>query len=126
MPELSSADVVHRPPPARGQPIGLRTRLAFLVLAAILPLLALTVFLTIRSYHSERDQIEQHTIETARALALAVDRELAGLQSALVVLSLSPELQSGNFHAFYDQAQQMLSRVRRSMSLCPIRTEGSS
>jgi PAS domain S-box-containing protein len=86
-------------------------RLALLVLAASLPLLALTVVLTIRSYHSERDQIEQHTIETARALALAVDRELSGLQSAIVALSMSRELQSGEFAEFYDQARRMLQRV---------------
>ena len=113
MTELSSAPHPHLPPAGteRRQPIGLRTRLAALVLGATLPLLALTVLLTIRSYQAERHQIEQHTIETARALALAVDRELSGLQSAIVALSLSRELQKRDFADFYDQAQEMLRRV---------------
>jgi PAS domain S-box-containing protein len=97
--------------PAGRQPIGLRTRLALLALAAALPLLALTVILSFRSYHSERAQVEQHTVETAHALALAVDRELAGLKSALVALSLSRELRDGNLPAFHAQAGELKTRL---------------
>ncbi|HEX6102154.1 MAG TPA: cache domain-containing protein, partial [Alphaproteobacteria bacterium] len=98
-------------PAARRLPIGLRTQLALLVLAASLPLLILTVVLAVRSYHTEREQMEEHTVDTAHALALAVDRELAGLQSALVALSLSQELRNGNLEVFYDQSKELLDRV---------------
>ena len=108
-PDLASGDPVG----ASGRrPIGLRTKLALLVLAAAIPLLALTVVLSIRSYHAERAQIEQQTVETAHALALAIDREMAGLQSALVVLSLSNELRTGDLKGFYSQAQELLRQVR--------------
>src|SRR5688572_11155341 len=94
----ASPDLVSGDPGGRSgrPPIGLRTKLALLVVAAAIPLLALTVLLSIRSYQAERAQIEQHTLETTHALALAVDREMAALQSALVALSLSNELRKGD------------------------------
>ena len=114
MTEPASQDLVSGDPVgALGRPpIGLRTKLALLVVAAAIPLLALTVLLSIRSYQAERAQIEQHTVETAHALALAVDREMAALQSALVVLSLSNELRNGDLRGFYSQAEELLRQVR--------------
>ena len=42
--------------------------------------------------------------ETARATALIVDREVQGSLSALKALGSSPNLETGNFKAFYEQA----------------------
>ena len=42
--------------------------------------------------------------ETARATALMVDREVQGSLSALKALGSSPNLETGNFKAFYEQA----------------------
>src|SRR5687767_3779058 len=113
MNELEAAERYSGDPAPAGRrlPIGLRTRLALLVLAASLPLLVLTVVLAVRSYHTEREQMEEHTVDTAHALALAVDRELSGLQSALVALSLSQELRNGNLEVFYDQSNELLERI---------------
>ena len=57
------------------------------------------------SYDRQRKLIEERTLDIARALAQAVDRELARDQAALLVLATSPHLASGDLAAFHRQAQ---------------------
>jgi hypothetical protein len=47
-------------------------------------------------------------LETARALTLVVDRELASIQASLSVLATSTSLVSGDLPAFYHRAQVVL------------------
>lgn len=60
-------------------------------------------------YQTERAQLEQGALQTARALSLAVDRDLAGIRSKLQILATAPALQTGDFREFYAQAQAFLA-----------------
>ena len=57
--------------------------------AVLLPAIVARLLLAFQSYQRERVQLEQATLQTARALVPAVDRELVGMEAALWVLSTS-------------------------------------
>ena len=77
-----------------------------LVLACVLPALLVTSFIIFRSFAQERAGLERDVIGTVRALNQAVDAELKGARSALLVLAMSPHLATNDFAKFYDEAQQ--------------------
>lgn len=57
------------------------------------------------SYLDERrDDLELGAMQTTRALAQSIDKDLAGLMGRLQVLATSPYLLSGDFNAFHQQA----------------------
>jgi signal transduction histidine kinase len=87
----------------------IRFWLNYLVLACILPAIAVATFLITRSYGQERKSLERNSIATARALMQAVDAELLGIESALKILALSADLASGDLAGFYDQAQNAVA-----------------
>lgn len=86
----------------------IRFRLAVLVLACVLPVWLAAGSILYFAYQDKRQTIERRTLETARALSLAVDRELASVQAALGALATSPSLASGDFAAFHGQARELL------------------
>lgn len=86
----------------------IRFRLAGLVAACVLPVCLVGGFLVYNAYEYKRSLIEQHMLETARALTLTVDRELANIQSALLVLATSPHLAAGDLAGFHSQAREVL------------------
>ncbi|NMG17528.1 bifunctional diguanylate cyclase/phosphodiesterase [Aromatoleum bremense] len=86
----------------------IRSRLALLVTACILPASLMTAALIHYNYQRENAQLVREVIATARALRSAVDRELAATESALNVLATSPYLASNDLAAFHDQAMQVL------------------
>jgi len=65
----------------------------------------------IRSFYQARASVERDTVATARALSQAVDAELKGARSALLVLAASPYLESGNLAKFYDQAMELVPAI---------------
>jgi hypothetical protein len=71
----------------------------------------MVVLLISYNYRLERARLVRDSISTARALATATDRELAGVQSALFALATSPNLSSDNLRAFYDQAKEVLPNL---------------
>ena len=78
-----------------------------LVVACVLPAVIVTSFIIFRSFTQERAGFERDVVGTARALNQAVDAELNGARSALLVLAMSPYLAAGDFaEEFYDEAQQ--------------------
>ncbi len=79
-----------------------------LVAACVIPAAVAAVLLIGYSYDRQRAIIEQRTLEVARALVQAVDRELARNQAALLVLATSPYLASGDLAAFQRQAQDAI------------------
>ncbi len=83
----------------------IRFRLASLVIACVLPVWIAAGFLVYHNYQSRRALTEQRMLETARALTMVVDRELANMQASLSVLATSPSLVSGDLPAFYRQAR---------------------
>ena len=78
-----------------------------LVIACILPAVIVTTFIILRSFTQERAGIERDLAGTARALGQAVDAELKGTRSALLVLAMSPHLASGDLAKFYGDARQL-------------------
>src|ERR1035441_10409701 len=82
----------------------IRLRLASLVVACVLPVWIAAGFLIHYNYQSRRALTEQRMLETARALTMVVDRELANMQASLSVLATTPSLVSGDLPAFYRQA----------------------
>ena len=86
----------------------IRRRLTSLVIACVLPVWIAAGFLVFRNYQSRRALTEQRMLETARALTLVVDRELANMESGLSVLATSPSVVAGDLPAFYRQAQVIL------------------
>jgi hypothetical protein len=81
-----------------------RSYLVVLALAALLPVVTFGSVAIVRLAHLERAASEQTMREMARALSLAVDRELAGTRSTLLFLATSPHLRSGDLVAFHRQA----------------------
>lgn len=82
----------------------MRAHLAAYGLALALPVL-LFAALVINAYsRAERSQIEQRAIDTARDIAVSIDRELSGIISALRVLAASPALEQGDMVSFYNHA----------------------
>ncbi len=83
-------------------------QLVRLVAVSVIPAALAAALLIGYSYDRQSKIIEQRTLETARALAQAVDRELASGQAALLVLATSPHLASGDLAAFHRQAQDAI------------------
>lgn len=89
----------------------MRFILICLVLACLLPgVIGSSVILYV-SYQTERAQLEEDTIHTARALRLAVDAELLKAQAAAQALATSGHLVSKDFFAFYAQATKLLEQT---------------
>ena len=73
-----------------------------------LPILLFVGIVVWQYASSEQARLREETLDTARSIALAVDRELAGLRSASNVISLSPYLQAGDLAGFHRQVGQLL------------------
>lgn len=86
----------------------IRLRLASLVLACVLPVWIAAGYLVYHNYQSKRALTEQRMLETARALTIVVDWELATTQASLSVLATTPSLISGDLPAFYSRARVIL------------------
>jgi diguanylate cyclase (GGDEF)-like protein len=86
----------------------IRSGLAWLVTACVVPASLTTVVLITHNYQHERAQRLRDSIATARAMMAAVDRDLAGAEAALRALATSPHLDSNDLAAFYGQALQVL------------------
>ena len=82
----------------------LRTHLLRLVVGAVLPVLAFSAVMGVVFWRQQRAAFEQRFLERVRAMAFALDRELAGHARALQVLARSPRLARGELRAFYQEA----------------------
>ena len=80
----------------------LRTQLVLLVLAVVLPLLVLAGVMFLRDVQLQRAALERGMKDTARALSLALDREVGKLHAVLETLAASPNLDSRDFKSFYE------------------------
>ncbi len=86
----------------------IRSRLALLVTACVLPASLMAVALIAWDYQRQRTQVVRDAIGTARAMSSAVDSDLASVTSALRALSTSANLTNGDLAAFYSQAREVL------------------
>jgi len=86
----------------------IRAELTRVVLAAALPVWLASAVLLYEDQADDRALIERDARATARALMVAVDRDLASARTAAEVLATSPYLLSGDLGAFYAQAKAIL------------------
>jgi PAS domain S-box-containing protein len=85
--------------------VTVRRRLALLVVACVLPVWIAAGFLLYYNFRSRRALTEQRMLETARALTMVVDREIATMQASLNALATTPSLVNADLPAFYRQAR---------------------
>lgn len=90
----------------------IRSRLALVVLCCVVPTTLMAAALIGYQYQRERDQLVHDSIATARAMALALDRDLASVEAALFALATSPHLRNDDLAAFDAQARQALRDQR--------------
>ena len=88
--------------------LSLRTGLVLLVTAAMVPVLAFVGWMVVRMAETQSAAIERSGQDTARMLAVAIDRELTAMATALQVLSTSGSLRSGDYAAFHATAIEVL------------------
>lgn len=86
----------------------IRSTLALLVTACVLPALLMAVVLISYYYQHGKNQLVSNSIMTARALMFAIDKELANTQATLLALATSPHLDSHDIPGFYAQAKAVL------------------
>ncbi len=84
--------------------LSLRGRLVALVVAAVLPLLLFSVAVVYRLGQVEGGAVEASLRQSARAMSLAVDREIGAAHAVLGVLAQSPALKEGDLAAFHREA----------------------
>jgi diguanylate cyclase (GGDEF)-like protein len=90
---------------------GARYRLTWLVMACVLPMLALITFIVIDQYWHDREQLIQKSVLTTRAMALTIDKDLGGVENGLHALASSPYLKTGDLKAFHRQAKEVLRNL---------------
>jgi signal transduction histidine kinase/ActR/RegA family two-component response regulator len=87
--------------------VKLRSHLVLLVLGAVLPVLAFSAVMGVVFWRQQRAVVNERLLERVRALAIALDREMAGHVRAIEVLARSRALQANDFRVFHDQAQRV-------------------
>ena len=88
--------------------LSLRTGLVLLVMAAMLPMLGFAGWTVFRMAETQSAAIERSGQDLARTLAVAMDRELMAMETALQVLTTSYHLEKGDLAAFHRQATDVL------------------
>jgi len=84
--------------------MALRRYLIILAALTIVPLVGFTTWIALEMHREARARAERSLTETARALSLAVEREVTSMVSALESLATSTDLDAGNLASFYKQA----------------------
>lgn len=87
------------------RPISLRRSLWLLIAVCVLPAIALSTFNVFERYRLYRLQIYSETQRLAENLIADVDRELAGVESGLKLLTTSEELRHRDFALFHKVAK---------------------
>jgi signal transduction histidine kinase/CheY-like chemotaxis protein len=84
----------------------LRSHLSILVLAGVVPLIALTAFVTVSLARQQRDAVVQGMSHTVDALAMLVENELLSSIKSLETLATSQDLDADDLREFYEEAQR--------------------
>ncbi len=92
-------------------PPTIRSRLVFLVVAAILPVSLMAVVVMVYDYQRLREHQARDLVGTARSIVATLDKDLAGVESGLRVLSTSRLLLGDDLPAFYLQAGDALGHL---------------
>ncbi len=92
--------------PTRPAPLG--SHLVWLVLVALLPVLALSAVVFFFLWQQQQQTVERGLVDTARAQAFVVERELESTILALGGLARSEHLAARKFSAFYDESVRVM------------------
>ncbi len=91
---------------------GVRAKLASLVVACVLPLTVLAAVVLHLHYIDSRNQVRAASIERARAMVSALDRDVQTAVTGLKVLSTAPQLVSGDLASFHERSGKALPDIR--------------
>src|SRR5512140_1556541 len=86
----------------------IRTHLLLLVVAAVVPVFAFAMLVSVALVRYERDTQRNGAMDQARAMITAVDAELRGSIATLRALSASRALASGDLRGFHSSAARAL------------------
>jgi signal transduction histidine kinase len=86
----------------------MRSSLALLVAACMLPCVLLSAYFIVSAYDAHKAHAIEGAIANARAAAASLDRDLASVEAGLRVLAASSSLAKNDLSAFYTQAQSAL------------------
>jgi signal transduction histidine kinase len=123
--EAGVVSIAHRPR-ARwlrdrvSSPLSVRTCMVGLILVVIVPLMAFSAFLVLRSAEHEQEIMANTVRERTQAVAATIDHELSLLRSKLFVLAASRYLQTGDFAAFHAQASEAVRNHGLNVVLCDL------
>ena len=92
--------------------MALRRHLVILAALTILPLILFATWILLELHREARARAERALTDTARALSLAMDREITAVTAALDALATSRALLTGDLRAFYEQAAALRARHR--------------
>jgi two-component system sensor histidine kinase/response regulator len=92
----------------QASPWRIRSSLALLVAACMLPGVLLSGYFIVSDYRQHKAQAIAGAIGTARAAAASLDRDLASIEAGLRVLAASSALATDNLPSFYAQAHKAL------------------
>ena len=95
----------------------IRSRLLILVLAVLVPAIVAAALAIAYVYDEERSVFEQSMRETARALTLLLDNELATQEGIVRALAASPMLDSGDYAEFYAHAKAAIAGTDSNITL---------
>ncbi|WP_051231678.1 hybrid sensor histidine kinase/response regulator [Stutzerimonas azotifigens] len=84
--------------------MSIRSRLIFLVLAVLAPTVVFAAVATYWIYQSQWTRVYESMQETTRAVALAVDRDLARYDAIVTTLTFSRSLAAGDLERFHQRA----------------------
>ncbi|WP_084267335.1 ATP-binding protein [Azohydromonas lata] len=84
-----------------------RSWLVLLAMSVLLPTLLAAVASIAYFYRQERQSFEERVLETARAMSMVVDRELARREAMVKTLAKSPTLVQDDLEAFHRYAREV-------------------
>ncbi len=90
---------------ARPRLPSVRLRLILLALVLLVPALTAAWIIVYAGYRHDRQEVEKHLQETARALSLVVDRQFGQAEALLWALSTSPQLIEKDYAEFDARAR---------------------
>ena len=101
----------------------IRSRLAWLVVACLLPALVAVVMALYYGYLQARSEFIRESLSTALSFRYRVDEEFACTEASLQALATSPHLKKKDYAAFHQQVQT-LARGNRSSNILLIEASG--
>ncbi|MBJ6799346.1 sensor histidine kinase [Geomonas propionica] len=93
---------------ARNHRPTIRQQLSILVAACVLPVWLIAALMARHAYVTKLDQVSRDLLENARAMTMAVDRELANVEASLSALGSSPSFRGRDFITLHQQSKEIL------------------